>query len=276
MARADVESKIDDLYRGPLDAFTAARNALAKTLGGDDAARVRALKKPSLVPWAVNQLYWRDRPAYDRAIASGQELRKAQIAALKGRSADVRAATEEHRRAIADAVQKATQFAAENGSNPSRDALMRTFEALSLSGAPPAEPGRLTEPLQPAGFEALAGVTPVAARVAARQHVDTRGSTTARAHVPKHAGADHRAGALETAREQREEERRRAAAEKKRLQDERERQAEAKHRQLEIRKAEAAIERARAAEAMARERFERAQRDVRAAEQRLHQLKSAT
>ena len=100
-------SKIDDLYRAPLNEFTGARNALAKTLSGDDAKRVRALAKPTLVPWAVNQVYWHARAAFDRLMKSGERLRKAQIAALEGRSADVRAASEAHRHAIAEAVGEA-------------------------------------------------------------------------------------------------------------------------------------------------------------------------
>src|SRR5437773_10087717 len=59
-----LESEVDRLYQLPLSEFTAARNALAKTLKGDEAARVRALAKPTVVPWAVNQLYWRDRKIY--------------------------------------------------------------------------------------------------------------------------------------------------------------------------------------------------------------------
>ena len=45
-----VESSIDDLYKGPLSDFVPARTRLAKTLTGPDAQRVKALKKPTLVP----------------------------------------------------------------------------------------------------------------------------------------------------------------------------------------------------------------------------------
>ena len=117
----------------PLSEFTAARNALAKTLSGDEAKRVRALAKPTVVPWAVNQVYWHARAAYDRLMKSGERLRKAQIAALEGRSADVRAASEAHRHAIAEAVAEAERLAASAGSKPGADALARTFEALSLA-----------------------------------------------------------------------------------------------------------------------------------------------
>jgi len=158
-----IDTKIDELYRQPLDGFIAARNALAKTLGGDDAKRVRALVKPTVVPWAVNQVYWQARAVYDRVIKSGERLRAAQIASLEGRKgADVRDAGDAHRRAIADAVKEAERLANAVGAKPAADALMRTFETLSLASEPPEAPGRLTKPLQPSGFEALAGVTPVA------------------------------------------------------------------------------------------------------------------
>jgi hypothetical protein len=164
-----LESKIDDLYQQPLHTFIEKRTALAKSLSGDDAKRVRALTKPTVVPWAVNQVYWRARAIYDTVIKSGERLRKAQIAALEGRKADVRSASDEHRRALADAVKMAERLAGAGGSSPSPEALMRTFEALSLAPERPDAPGRLTRPLQPAGFEALGGIAvkaPAAAKVA--------------------------------------------------------------------------------------------------------------
>jgi hypothetical protein len=153
-----IDADIDDLYKNPLDQFTAARNALAKTLAGDDAARVKQLAKPSLVAWSVNQVYWRARATFDRLTAAGERVRNSQIAALKGRSADVRSLTEAHRKAIADAVREATRLATAAGSSPNADELARTFEALSLAAELPEPPGRLTRALQPAGFEALVGV----------------------------------------------------------------------------------------------------------------------
>jgi hypothetical protein len=153
-----IEAKIDDLYRAPLAEFIPARTALAKSLTGDDAKRVRALAKPTVVPWAVNQVYWHARPVYDRLIKSGEKLRETQVAALEGRKADVRAATDAHRRAVADAVKEAESIARGAGAHPATDALMRTFETLSLRSESDEPPGRLTKPLQPAGFEALSGV----------------------------------------------------------------------------------------------------------------------
>jgi len=157
-----LDSKIDDLYQRPLDEFIPARAALASELKGDDARRVKQLKKPTNAPWAVNQVYWRARPAFDRVLKSGTALRRAQITALEGRTADVRGATEAHRQAVSAAVAKAIEIARGGNVHPDRDALARTFEALSLASTPPESPGRLTQPLQPGGFEMLTGVEPAA------------------------------------------------------------------------------------------------------------------
>ena len=154
-----LESGIDRLYQGPLGEFVAARTALAKTLGGDEAKRVKALTKPAAAAWAVNQLYWHARGVYDRLIKSGGALRSAQVAALAGRKADVRGTAEAHRKALSESVREALRLASAAGVNPNQDALTQTFEALSFAASPPETAGRLTKPLQPAGFEALAGVT---------------------------------------------------------------------------------------------------------------------
>jgi hypothetical protein len=157
-----LEQAIDDLYRLPLGDFTAARNRLAKTLAGTERERVRTLEKPAVVPWAVNQLYWRARPAYDRVLKAGAALRAAQIDALEGRPGRVPKASSAHRQALADATTRALALAMEHDVRPAAEPLSRMLEALSLSPAPPDPGGRLTEVIQLSGFEALAGVRPAA------------------------------------------------------------------------------------------------------------------
>src|SRR5580765_6047199 len=154
----DLDSKINDLYRLPQSEFTAARNALAKTLGGDEAKRVKSLAKPTLVPWVINQLYWKSRSVYDRLMKSGDTLRIAQIATLKGKGGDVARASAAHRKALADAVHEAGKIASADGLKPGADEVSRMLEALSLAPERAEHPGRFTELVQPAGFEALAGV----------------------------------------------------------------------------------------------------------------------
>jgi hypothetical protein len=158
---ATLESRIDALYAARLDEFVAARAALAAELKGADARSIRQLKKPTSIPWAVNQVYWHARGAFEHLQRSGAELRRAQVAALEGQSANVHAAVDVQRKAIAAAVERAMQLAQAAGIHPSRDGLTRTFEALSLASNLPEPPGRLTSPLQPGGFEMLAGVEPV-------------------------------------------------------------------------------------------------------------------
>jgi hypothetical protein len=189
-----LDDQIDGLYRLPLEQFIAARTALAKSLTGEEAKRVRGLAKPTVVPWAVNQVYWTARPIFEKALETGAAVRKAQVAALEGRAADVRGASEAHRRAVADAVKEAVRLADASGSKPSPDALMRTFEAISLAPAPSDPYGRLTRPLQPSAFEALSGV-----KLAARPD----------------AGAARAAAAKKTAKQEEAERKKAAAAQKK-------------------------------------------------------------
>lgn len=178
MTALNVEAEIDRLYQGPLGDFVDSRAALAKSVAATgakaDAQRIRKLPKPTIVPWAVNQVFWRSRALYDRVIEAGSRLRSAQVAALQGGKADVNAASEAQRRAVTTAVAAADQLAKNSGATLPRDTLTRTFEALSLAEKSAEHPGRLTKPLQPAGFEALAGIAvhaptaQIAARAAAR------------------------------------------------------------------------------------------------------------
>ena len=157
----NVEAAIDELYRQPLGDFVLARSALARTLSGADASRVKGLKKPTIVPWAVNQVYWGAREAFDRVRKTGAVVRRAYVSALtKGRAQDLKPVLQAHRAAIAAAVEKAVVFARELDAQPDVEATARTFEALSLADDVPERLGRFTQPLRPGGFEMLAGVKP--------------------------------------------------------------------------------------------------------------------
>lgn len=152
-----LEAEIDRLYQLPPDAFTSARNALAKT-AGTDAAMVRGLAKPPLAAWAVNQLYWQQRPVYDAVVTAAKEMREAHAAVLSGRSADLRAAGKAHDAAVEGAV-KAALSLLEGGEHKATDATRQavTTTVRALPGDDP--PGRLTTVLQPGGFEMLAGLS---------------------------------------------------------------------------------------------------------------------
>ena len=152
-----VENEIDRLYQLPLSDFTAARNALAKEVGGGDAARIRTLPKPPITAWAVNQLYWRHGDVWNDLIAAADNARKAHRAVLAGRSGDVRAAGKVHEEAVERAL-KTTLALLASADHPATDATKHAI-ATTLRALPGDEPpGRLTRALQPAGFEMLSGL----------------------------------------------------------------------------------------------------------------------
>lgn len=167
--RKSVQDDVDTLFQLPLAEFTAARNALAARLkkAGDveGAERVKALPKPSAPAWAVNQLYWKHRIPLDRLLDAGERFRKAQTAQLAGQSADIRAPLEARRAALADLSTRAAKILTDAGSAAAPDTMRRvttTLEALSTYAGIPDTPqaGRLTDDVQPPGFEALAALVP--------------------------------------------------------------------------------------------------------------------
>ena len=164
-----IEADIDALYQLPLAEFTAARNALAARLKkagrAEEAERVKALAKPPLTAWTVNQLYWKKRDPFDRLLAAGERFRTAQTAQLGGKSADVRGPLEAHRRALSEMAKLAAGVLRQAGSSPTPDTMRRvttTLEALSTYGSLPNAPraGRLSDDVESPGFETLAALVP--------------------------------------------------------------------------------------------------------------------
>jgi hypothetical protein len=160
---------IDEIFQLTPEKFTAARNALAAKLKGDgkaeDAARVKALPKPPISAWAVNQLFWRHRKAFDRLMTAGDQLRKAQASQLRGKGGDLRKPLEDRRVALGELSREATTLLRDAGHNPSPDLMRRittTLEALATYGSHPSAPaaGRLTDDVDAPGFEALAALIP--------------------------------------------------------------------------------------------------------------------
>jgi hypothetical protein len=245
------DGSIDALYQLPLSEFTAARNALAKTATGAAAKDLRALPKPTVLPWAVNQVFWHARSLYDKVLARGRALRTAQLAALKGQKADVRAAADAHRKAIGDAVGRAIELAAKQNLKLEPEPLSRMFDVLSLAAEHPGTPGRLTEILKPQGFESLAGVAIAKGQGAALKAVDAK----PKAQASSSKGQESSRKAQEAERKAADEERR---AERARQQAE-----------DEVQKAERELERAKTLESAARRDVERATFAVRRAEEAL-------
>jgi len=156
----DIDAELDRLYGLPLEEFTKARNDLSARLKkageSDAAAEVKALAKPSIPAWAVNQLA-RTRKREVRALLDAAERSRS------GKAKTLREALDEQR----DVLQRLTDEArelleAERGSAP--DAMVqRIASTLRAAASNPAaaellERGRVNEDLEPAGFEALAGL----------------------------------------------------------------------------------------------------------------------
>jgi hypothetical protein len=162
-----VRPRIEALYQQPSAAFVAARNALASALKkeghGDASARVKRLQKPSPGAWALNQVYWRDRPLYDRLVEAGDRLRTLQHQMLSGRAANPREAMGERQSAVDAVVGRAAAFLKEDG-NPmtaaTRQRLQTTVDAVAAYGsaADTYTPGQLVEDVDAPGFAALASL----------------------------------------------------------------------------------------------------------------------
>jgi hypothetical protein len=157
-----IEADLDRLYQLPPAEFIAERNAIAKR-AGTRGAEIRALPKPTLPVWVVNQLYWQQPDAYRALTESAENLRATHKAVLGGGGGDLRGASKAHEEALDAALKAALAIAAANGHPPS-DAARQTIGTTlrALPGTDP--PGRLQQALMPGGFEALAGL-PAGGRV---------------------------------------------------------------------------------------------------------------
>lgn len=153
---------IDSLYELPLDEFTEVRDELARRLkaAGDTktAVEVSRARKPTLPAWAANQVVRKAPVEWERLRRSVRELR-----AKHGKRSsvkDLREATRAQREALKACERQATHLLAKHG-HAASPALLQTVAHTLLAlahGAREAIPGRLDHPLEPPGFEVLAGV----------------------------------------------------------------------------------------------------------------------
>ncbi len=234
-----MDTELRRLYRLPLGEFTEVRNTLAKQLqkkgDGDAANEVKALPKPSVSAWAVNQLFAREEDGMRSLLAAGERARKAlQHTLTVGDAEALREAIQQERERRDDLRQKAARILAEDLRAPSQAILDRValnLDALALSPgvADEAARGWLSTDLEPPGFEVLAGlkfaarrpdrrglrlVPPPPARSAAKKPKEAKETKpAAKKPAAKAAEADRRKKAEEQARE-REDTRRRARIER--------------------------------------------------------------
>ena len=169
--KAVPEEELNELFHGPLEDFTSARNELAKTLRSDGEAEaagwVKGLQKPTRAAWLVNQLSVRKAKEVGRLLEVGQELRSAQEEMLAG-AADrkkLREAASAEQKTIDSLVGTAEAIGREHGVGA--QILTRVEETLRAASGDPAvadaiEKGRLQREQRAAGIGLIGDVTPKA------------------------------------------------------------------------------------------------------------------
>src|SRR5262245_85072 len=136
-ADIDVEAEIDRLHQLSLDAFVESRNALAARLqkAGDKAGalRVKALARPSVPAWTVNQLYWKARDDFDALLAAGERLQREQAGAVAS-GKDLRETIAARREALGALVRRGEALLESAGHGATAGAMLKvskTLEALA-------------------------------------------------------------------------------------------------------------------------------------------------
>jgi phage shock protein A len=194
------DSEVERLYGLLLDEFTAARDETARRLRDEgrreDAAAIKALRKPSNPAWVVNKLAREVPKIIDTLLDAGQRLRDTQLSG----GGSLQDAMERERTALDRAMRNAEEIATHAGL-ASASTLQRVRETLHLAALDPdvaadVRRGVLAREGRATGFTGLAGF---AAPVAPAKHLEAK---PARAKAGP-AKADPAAERRETAREQR-------------------------------------------------------------------------
>jgi hypothetical protein len=139
---------------------------LAKAGRTDAADDVKKLAKPSVPVWTANQLARREPGEVRALLRSAEELRKAQERALSGKGADeLRDRLAEQRKAVRALARLGRDILASEGravSDAIVERIAQTLDAAALDEGSRflLRAGRLTEELEPPGFDVLAGMAP--------------------------------------------------------------------------------------------------------------------
>ncbi len=161
-----VDAVADLLYGLPLDEFTPARNAAAKEFRDrglrEEADAVKALVKPSVAAWAVNQLTRRRHADLDEFLDASVVARDAQLSG----AADARDAVQRQRAALETLIRAAREELGGDASEVVTARIRQTLEAAAVDdgAAEAVRAGRLGKEFEPAGFGTLAAHAPKAPR----------------------------------------------------------------------------------------------------------------
>lgn len=154
-SKADFEGELDRLYQLPLNEFTSARDELVKRLRAEgereQAQEIKMLRKPTAAVWLVNQLVRERRLDVQRLLKAGESLTKNQGPEAR----------RDEQRALEQLAKGAREIAERAGIGlPALGKAAETLRAASVTaeGRELLKRGRLTEELEPPGFEALTGL----------------------------------------------------------------------------------------------------------------------
>jgi hypothetical protein len=167
---AEEDTAPDVLFRAPPHEFVALRNGLAKEAvqKGDkrQAEILRNLPRPSLAVWATNQVAREEPRGIEALLQSAERVRREQAKALRGpggSAEELRAASGELRRTLAELVKAAAEVLARGGQQPSATLLRRveaTLQSIAIGSGTERDAlkkGRLTREIQEFGFPPISG-----------------------------------------------------------------------------------------------------------------------
>jgi hypothetical protein len=168
----DLDGRLDDLFATPPSEFVKARDALAKDLKGaglgDEAAVVKALKRPTVAVAALNRAARAEPDAMADLVDVGEQLAALQAARAPDRE-ELRELTRERRTLL----NRLTEIAAATTERPegARASIAATLDSASLDERMRADllRGRLTQELSPATRFVLGDDAPPATRPAGRK-----------------------------------------------------------------------------------------------------------
>jgi hypothetical protein len=157
-----------DLYGLPIDEFTKTRDELAKELrkkGKKEAAdEVKALRKPSVSAWVINQLARRHPQEMKALVKAGDDLRKAQRGAVGGRDPEqLREATRSHRDRLDDLTSFARHELDAGGQTLQRVAQTLRAASIDKQASKALLAGTLATDVEQAGFGPLLSEVPLPA-----------------------------------------------------------------------------------------------------------------
>ncbi len=153
---------VDDLFGLSLTEFTSSRNELAARVAarGDkaEARSIKALRKPNVVAWTLNQLSRRHKETVGRLVAT-----YVGVGTAKGAD-DVRSVSETRRQLVTELVDAARDILEESGSTSPQATLQKVSQALYAGGSEKDRElllqGRLVNDLSSPSLDSAFGLLP--------------------------------------------------------------------------------------------------------------------